>query len=418
MNTVQNSRRQANEKTPSDWSVVCLGDLISLGELGGNYPNQENPSNYPLIKMGNLGRGVMNLNRVEFISEEARPSLKHRLQFGDLLLNTRNTPELVGKVAIWLDELPLAFFNSNLMRLHLNQDLSKSTFFVNYLLNSDPVIRALQGIATGTTSVAAIYTRDLWKLEVLLPGMDEQIAIGQALMDFDLLLLELDQLIVKKRDIKQGVMQLLWSESHFWNQIEVKRVLLEHFSGPSPTCEERNIRGNEWGVLRTTCATWEYGWNWKSHKVLPKSYWGQETRMVHKGDTIITKAGPRHRVGVPAFVDFIPNHIVPSGKMLALRPNPSLIEPFFLSLALREPSSQDYLNERTTGMAESQVNFENRALLTTVIKVPSPSEQIRIATISQDMDAEIDALVARREKTALIKTGMMQELLTGRTRLL
>jgi type I restriction enzyme S subunit len=252
----------------------------------------------------------------------------------------------------------------------------------------------------------------------LIPERDERRKISDALVDMDLLVRNLDKLIAKKRNIKQASMQKLWSQSKSWNQIEVNQVLLDHFSGPSPTCEERNIRGSEWGVLRTTCTTWEYGWNWKSHKVLPRSYWGQESRKVRVGDTIITKAGPRHRVGVPSFVDFVPDNIVPSGKMIALRPNPSLIDPLFLSLALKEHSSQAYLNERTTGMAESQVNFENRALLGTLIKVPSLAEQMRIAEVSTSIDAEINALVALREKTALIQIGMMQELLTGRTRLL
>jgi type I restriction enzyme S subunit len=51
-------------------------------------------------------------------------------------------------------------------------------------------------------------------------------------------------------------------------------------------------------------------------------------------------------------------------------------------------------------------------------RIPTFEEQHAIAQILSEMDAEIDALVAQREKTALIKTGMMQELLTGRTRLL
>ena len=255
------------------------------------------------------------------------------------------------------------------------------------------------------------------KMEVVVPNLDEQIAIANVLSDVDLLLESLDKLITKKRAIKRGAIQQLWSKSRSWAEVEVKQVLIDHFCGPSPTCEERNIKGDEWGVLRTTCTTWESGWNWRSHKLLPRSYWGQDSRMVRIGDTIITKAGPRHRVGVPSFVDFIPNNIVPSGKMIALRPNPAVIEPYFLALALREKSSQHFLNERTTGMAESQVNFENQTLLNTLIKVPSPTEQKEITSVILDLDAEIDALVALREKTALIKIGMMQNLLTGEVRL-
>jgi type I restriction enzyme S subunit len=76
-----------------------------------------------------------------------------------------------------------------------------------------------------------------------------------------------------------------------------------------------------------------------------------------------------------------------------------------------------YLDQRTTGMAESQVNFENDALLDSPIRIPDISEQRAIAAVLSDMDAEVTALEARRDKTRALKQGMMQELLTGRTRL-
>ena len=68
-------------------------------------------------------------------------------------------------------------------------------------------------------------------------------------------------------------------------------------------------------------------------------------------------------------------------------------------------------------MAESQVNFENGALLMTPIRLPKIEEQLAIAATLADLDTEIAALEARRTKTAAIKKGMMQELVTGRTRL-
>jgi type I restriction enzyme S subunit len=295
-------------------------------------------------------------------------------------------------------------------------DLNVTTIdFVYYALEyAVPRLRLM----AGTTATPMVSKKSFLTLQIPMPiDLSEQAAIAEVLSDTDLLLESLDNLITKKRAIKQGAMQQLWSKSRSWAEVEVKRVLIDHFCGPSPTCEERNIKGDEWGVLRTTCTTWESGWNWRSHKLLPSSYWGQDARMVRIGDTIITKAGPRHRVGVPSFVDFIPNNILPSGKMIALRPDPAVIEPYFLALALREKSSQHFLNERTTGMAESQVNFENKALLNTPIKIPSLAEQKEITTVSRDLDADIDALVALREKTAQIKTGIMQDLLTGKVRL-
>ena len=83
-----------------------------------------------------------------------------------------------------------------------------------------------------------------------------------------------------------------------WNHTQVKNVIIKLFCGHSPTCEERRIANNdEWGILKTTAITWN-GWNENAHKVPPPKYWGNEKIEVKKGDVLVTKAGPRHRVGV------------------------------------------------------------------------------------------------------------------------
>ena len=78
---------------------------------------------------------------------------------------------------------------------------------MNYILNTEKALKVLRGIATGTTSVAAIYTRDLVRLKVPLPTKVEQEAIAEALSDTDTLIESLEQVIAKKRRLKQGAMQ-------------------------------------------------------------------------------------------------------------------------------------------------------------------------------------------------------------------
>jgi len=262
-------------------------------------------------------------------------------------------------------------------------------------------------------------------IQIVIPSAEEQRTIATALSDVDALLDGLDRLIAKKRDIKQAAMQqLLTGKARLpgfkepWHEAQVQDVVVSYFSGPSPTCEERNVDGDtEWGVLKTTAATKDKGWNWKAHKVLPKSFWGNHKAELKAGDVIVTKAGPRHRVGVPAWVDYIPPNIIVSGKMIGLRPDSEKIHPMMLASAISSPQAQTYLDQRTTGMAESQVNFENGNLLETPITLPSFEEQLAIASRLQDMDTDIAVLEKRRAKTRDLKQAMVQELLTGRTRL-
>ncbi|WPP48935.1 restriction endonuclease subunit S [Catalinimonas niigatensis] len=192
-----------------EWVEVTLGQIISKHQLGGNYPNNEVENSYPLIKMGNLNRGSISLSKLEFISNNIIPNEMDKLKYGDLLFNTRNTLDLVGKISVWRNELNTAFFNSNIMRIEFKEKYIGSTFFMNYLLNTKKYLTALKALATGTTSVAAIYTRDLVKLELLIPSPKEQKAIATILSDMDKEIETLEKKKSKSLRIKQGMMQEL-----------------------------------------------------------------------------------------------------------------------------------------------------------------------------------------------------------------
>jgi type I restriction enzyme S subunit len=162
------------------------------------------------MKMGNINRGIINLSKVEYITEIMRPLEKDKLYFGDVLFNTRNTLDLVGKVAIWKNELPVAYYNSNIMRLEFKPSEVSSNFYMNYVFNTRGLLTQLKGIATGTTSVAAIYTRDLLQISIPLPPTKaEQTAIARILSDMDAEIEGLEQKLDKYRMIKQGMMQEL-----------------------------------------------------------------------------------------------------------------------------------------------------------------------------------------------------------------
>lgn len=203
------------------------------------------------------------------------------------------------------------------------------------------------------------------------------------------------------------------SEVPGWQQFEVRQVIDRHFSGPSPTCEERQIsRIDEWGLLKTTSVTWD-GWDEAAHKVPPESYWGRTSIEVSPGDVLVTKAGPRHRVGVVACVDSTRPHLMVSGKMIALRPKKNKILPQILSGLLSLEGPQSFLNSRTTGMAESQTNFADESLLETLIDVPPMKEQIRLAEILESIDQEIRLSRQVVAKLALVVRGVTADLLVS-----
>jgi len=121
---------------PEEWQVKPLRAVLSKGRLGGNYANQDRETECPLMKMGNIARGYIDTAKVEYIASGVTPERQHKLTKGDVLFNTRNTLDLVGKVAIWRDELPLAYYNSNLMRLEFDPQQVCSNEYANAALNA------------------------------------------------------------------------------------------------------------------------------------------------------------------------------------------------------------------------------------------------------------------------------------------
>ena len=166
---------------PITWESPSLGVLISKAELGENFDSSESNEGLPVIKMGNLGRGFVKLDKVERLTDGAEVGDTTLLRDGDFLFNTRNSLDLVGKVALWRSELPMATYNSNILRINFNAHKVASSDYMSHLFNSSFGVSQLRALAKGTTNVAAIYYKDLTSFRVLLPSLEEQHAISKYL---------------------------------------------------------------------------------------------------------------------------------------------------------------------------------------------------------------------------------------------
>ena len=192
---------------PDDWEVKKLGEILKEYSLGGNYENNSEESGIPLIKMGNIGRGKIDLSKIEYLPKNVNYSKNDILKYNDILFNTRNTLDLVGKVSIWKNEALFALYNSNLLRLYFKEDFVENNDYVNFQFNSEITLANLKKYATGTTSVAAIYTKDLLKLKFLLPPLPEQKKIADCLSTWDSAIEKQSALINALTDRKKALMQ-------------------------------------------------------------------------------------------------------------------------------------------------------------------------------------------------------------------
>jgi type I restriction enzyme S subunit len=289
-----------------------------------------------------------------------------------------------------------------------------SNEYANYALNTKGVISRLRELATGTTSVAAIYTRDLIKLQVLVPPLPEQRAIAQALSDVDALIAALERLIAKKRDIKQATMQQLLNGKTrlpgFSGKWKLERLgdLAEMGSGGTPLSSVAAYYDGEIPWVSISDMTKGGKTIGSTERNLTALGFSNSSAQMFPSGTILyamyASIGECSIAGVP---------LCTSQAILGIRTNENL-RPDFLYYYLTSLKAK----VKTLGQQGTQANLNKAIVQDFVLGLPTTDEQTAIAAVLSDMAAELTALEARRDKTRALKQGMMQELLTGKTRLL
>jgi len=161
----------------------------------------------PLLKMGNIQRGFFLLDELERLPVGVEVADDDLVSRGDFLVNTRNTLALVGKGATWTGCDHVAAFNGNIARLSLR---SIDTGFFNYLYNTPIVLRQVRARAAGTTSVAAIYPRDLGSVTFRVPCISEQKRIGEFFRGLDALIAANQRKCDLVKKLKQAYLQRLF----------------------------------------------------------------------------------------------------------------------------------------------------------------------------------------------------------------
>ena len=195
---------------PVNWRFIKFSYLISKSDLGGNYESSTEGDGVPLMKMGNLGRGKIVLNKIEYLNSEYVYDVNHKLEYGDFLFNTRNSVDLVGKVSLWRNELDFSLYNSNILRISFKNGVDNE--FMCYLFNSQSILDVLKLISKGTTSVSGIYYKDLSEVKICIPSIEEQLKIVEHLDSKTKEIDDLVQLEQKKIDLLKEYRQSLISE--------------------------------------------------------------------------------------------------------------------------------------------------------------------------------------------------------------
>lgn len=399
---------------PEDWSVKPLSKISPKQSVGLVI----NPSSYfeddgivPMLVGSNIEPNKINWETAKRISEASNAQISSsRLSVGDLVTVRVGVPGITAVVPQELDGCNCASM------MIVRQDNSFNSNWLCYVMNSRVGLLQVEGVQYGTAQ-KQFNISDAVNFLYPVPSLAEQAAIAEALSDADALIASLEQLLTKKRHLKQGAMQQLLTGKQrlpgFSGEWEVKRLgeIADIRSGGTPSTTQSSFWDGDVLWCTPTDITALSGYKYLSdtnRKITDLGLKSSSAEVIPPNSIVMTS---RATIGecaintVPistnqGFKNFVPFDSVDVEFLYYLL---GTQKQGFISLC----GGSTFLEIGKTQLASFEVRLP-----------ATKDEQTAIATILSDMDAELATLEGKLAKAHAIKQGMMQELLTGRIRLI
>jgi len=407
---------------PDGWKTMSVADLVAEkviekpldGNHGGTHPKSSDYVEHgiPFVMANSFASGRVDLTNCKFITKARADKLQKGFAIsGDVLLTHKGT---VGSTAVVGPlETEYIMLTPQVTYYRVTDATRLNSFFLRHYFDSGPFQSLFVSLAGGGTRAYLGIVRQL-ALPIICPPVREQSAIAEALNDADALLGALDRLIAKKRDLKQAAMhQLLsgqtrlpgfrgaWGTSTIGREFEVKLGKMldadRNVGVPKPFLGNRAV---QWGQIDISDIS-----------TVPMTPSDMEAFGLRNGDLLVCEGG---EVGRAAIWNAPIPECYYQKALHRLRPTRGF-EPRVMAALFRLWVDRGVLANYVT--QTSIAHLPREKLLLIPLPVPSPPEQSAIADVLSDMDADLATLEQRRDKTRAIKQGMMQELLTGRIRL-
>ncbi|MFV0152546.1 restriction endonuclease subunit S [Empedobacter falsenii] len=387
---------------PEDWEVVKIEDICDVDSDNLTSTTDLNYEiKYISLEYVDAGR-LLGFNEVKF--RDAPSRARRKLKFDDILVSTVR-PNLKSHYLFKkIENNFIASTGFAVLRTNQHSGYIYNHFFAN------TINRQIENLIVGS-NYPAINSSDVKSLQIPLPPLPEQEAIAAALSDADAWIDSLEQLIAKKRLIKQGAMQTLLTPHEDWEVKKLGEVCDEGYQGINTAADKIKYQERGIPILQAKHITKGYI-DFEGAKNISKEDFinYKDKYMPIKGEILFTNIGT---IGKTVLVDDEVNFLI-AWNIFKIKLKDNFSAKFLLQI-FKDFDEKGVYDKMLTGNA---TKFINRPQLFNLnIAFPSLSEQERIATILSDMDAEIEALEQKLAKAKQIKQGMMQELLTGRVRL-
>lgn len=410
---------------PEDWRVDSIGNICILGS-GTTPPRSMHKKYYEngiicWVKTGDLNNAWIHSTE-ELVTQFALNETSLKVYpTGTVLIAMYGGFNQIGRTGLL--KVP-STVNQAITAIQSKERTLEPEYLLNYL---NFKVDYWKTVASSSRKDPNITSTDVRKfLLPLPPTLHEQRLIAEALSEVDAELSALDAALAKKRDLKQGAMQELltgqtrlpgfsgaWKE---WSFDELFSILRTASNSRSQLTEEGEVRYIHYGDIHQR---WSTFLDCEKESLPAIDYYlVQNFPFLQEGDLIMADASEDYEgIGASVEVKNIGDIKAVAGlHTILLRGDKSLLADRFKGYLQYIPSVKRRLIELATGI--SVYGISKTSVQAIRVFLPSKEEQTPIAAILSEMDTEINILEAQRQKTADLKQGMMQELLTGKTRLI
>lgn len=384
---------------PSGWTETTLGRVLQRSpSYGINAPAlPRGVGKYPYLRITDIDEaGRVDIGSLPSVRDTASDT--YILSEGDIVV--ARTGASVGKSHLFEDAGEPVVFAGFLIRLSADENAILPSYLAQLMQTAHYWDWIRENSAR--SGQPGVNGQQLKTIPIVLPPLPEQQAIAAALSDADGVVAGLERVIAKKRLIKQGAMQDLLTARRrlpgFSGEWEVKRLgeLVTVIMGQSPSSTAYNVAGDGLPLIQGNADI-------KDRKAITRVFTRQVTKLGKAGDYLMTVRAP---VGEIATTDI---DVCLGRGVCALRTDQQIV---YHIMVAKEPEWA----KLSKGSTFDSVNgAEIRAF--EVLFPTDTAERHAVAQVLDDMDAEIQTLESRLAKARAVKEGMMQNLLTGRVRL-
>ncbi|MGE4442392.1 MAG: restriction endonuclease subunit S [Desulfomicrobium sp.] len=399
--------KRVQDQYPSDWDITTFRDITKGTQLGTPSRGESPDDNIPLLKMGNLTWGGLNIQECELLSRDSVEDTLY-LEDGDFLFNTRNTPELVGKSAVWHCELANAVCDNNINRIKFKNKANQD--FICSQLTFGPGKGRVRSLSAGSTSVAAIYWKDLAKLKVALPPLPEQKKIARILSTWDKAIETVDKLIENSQQQKKALMQQLLTGkkrlpgfSGEWKTTHLEEIA-NTYSGGTPSRSKPQYYGGEIPWIKSGEVNSRYIISTEEF-ITSEGLKNSSAKMVQEDSILLALYGATAGVIGISKINAAINQAI-----LCILPNDE-IDTMFLYYYL-----EMYMEKAKRLVQGGQPNLNAGIIRKIEVNLPRPDEQKAIARLIICADHTTIKHTETRAVFDEAKKALMQQLLTGKRR--